>query len=705
MHQSPTRRVVTLAACFAALLGVLPAGARADGAGPGLPRPEAPRLVPCSEERITPLLRRDLQLSCLAAPGESSSAESAPGGAWIEAGRTYPIRRNSAALVHDEARGVNLLFGGYACPGVACNGLADTWTWDGETWTRLSPLSSPGPRYASGATYDAEHEEVVLFGGSSCDLVCKPGGETWTWNGTTWAHEIPEHSPPPLYAPAMTYDRANKEVVLFGGCATTACPTPTATWTWDGTDWTSHIEPHLGLTAPTPRYGSGMAYDVARQRTILFGGSDVLGNSVGDTWAWNGTTWTELHPATTPGTRILPAMTYDPVAQRIVLFGGSVRTCTGICVDAFKNDTWTFDGTTWAQVITPAAPPPSNFGAMAFDPANDSLILAGGQGNTNPEIPLVANVRSTWSFDGARWTERTSTVPEERKDPSLVYDPISRLTLMIGGTCIYDPTCGVWAWDGETWSYLSGSPQTWYAPAAYHPNTHKVVLYGGAFNWIWDGACRTWTKVTPPNAPSGRYGWAAATDRNGNVVLFGGSTGSSYLSDTWVWDGVTWIRHTSSTHPPDRAFASAAYDPVRQETVLFGGLTAGGNTYYDDTWVWDGSGWAQRTPATKPVRRAWPALASDPGSGSLIMVGGIGGENLTVLNDTWAWDGISWNAMTGARALGSRFGAGMAEYPPSDSIVLFGGQDANPGRMMSDTRIWEASDAQPEPPADVPSCA
>jgi hypothetical protein len=398
-------------------------------------------------------------------------------------------------------------------------------------------------------------------------------------------------------------------------------------------------------------------------------------------------------------------MSYDPASQEIVLFGGSARTCTGTCLDGFKNETWTFDGNTWTQVVTASAPPPSNFGAMAFDPVSGEVVLAGGQGNTNPEIPLIASVRSTWTFDGTDWKERRPTVPEERKDPSLVYDPVSGLTLMVGGTCIYDPTCAVWGWDGTAWTFISDGPKTWYAPAAYHPNTQKVVLYGAPSTWIWDGACRTWTKVTPPTTPPARYGWAAATDRDGNVVLFGGTNGTAYMGDTWVWDGTTWEQKFSATRPPGRAFGSAAYDPVRRETVLFGGLSSGGSTYYGDTWIWDGSAWAQRSPATNPSTRAWTAMANDPSSDSVVMVGGIAGATATsgntVLADVWFWDGSAWTQGPSQGAPVPRFGAGMAEHPPSGSMVLFGGQDANPGRMMSDTRLWSGTTegTDPIPPA------
>src|SRR5690348_432454 len=67
----------------------------------------------------------------------------------------------------------------------------------------------------------------------------------------------------------------------------------------------------------------------------------------------------------------------------------------------------------------------------------------------------------------------------------------------------------------------------------------------------------TWTKQAPAASPSARQGasmvYHAAT---GTVVLFGG-IGRSYglLSGTWTWNGSTWAKHPSSTHPPARYYA------------------------------------------------------------------------------------------------------------------------------------------------------
>jgi hypothetical protein len=41
-----------------------------------------------------------------------------------------------------------------------------------------------------------------------------------------------------------------------------------------------------------------------------------------------------------------------------------------------------------------------------------------------------------------------------------------------------------------------------------------------------------------------------------------------------------------------------AYDAARGQVVLFGGYDGSG--YLNDTWVWDGTNWVQKFPATVP---------------------------------------------------------------------------------------------------------
>jgi hypothetical protein len=83
-----------------------------------------------------------------------------------------------------------------------------------------------------------------------------------------------------------------------------------------------------------------MAYDAATGTIVLFGGIGFIrindiGN-LGDTWTWDGTTWTKQAPATSPSARYEPSMAYDTAASHTVLFGGGGK--------ILFSDTWTWGG-------------------------------------------------------------------------------------------------------------------------------------------------------------------------------------------------------------------------------------------------------------------------------------------------------------------------------------------------------------------------
>lgn len=60
-------------------------------------------------------------------------------------------------------------------------------------------------------------------------------------------------------------------------------------------------------------------------------------------------------------------------------------------------------------------------------------------------------------------------------------------------------------------------------------------------------------------------------------MLFGGS-GSAVWSDTWEWDGTSWIQRFPSFSPSERTGHSLVFDSSRNRIVLFGG------DYHPDTW-------------------------------------------------------------------------------------------------------------------------
>jgi hypothetical protein len=127
----------------------------------------------------------------------------------------------------------------------------------------------------------------------------------------------------------------------------------------------------------------GIAYDAARGEVVLFGGSHKAGY-LGDTWTWDGTTWTQQFPATAPSARASMGMTYDAPRNEVVLFGGG----------NYLGDTW--DGTTW----TPQQPPSSPSGrvdtGVTYDAARTEVVLFGG-------YSFLGTVGDTWAWAGTNW--------------------------------------------------------------------------------------------------------------------------------------------------------------------------------------------------------------------------------------------------------------------------------------------------------------
>jgi|GEM_PF-5891909 len=123
-----------------------------------------------------------------------------------------PSPREGSAMAYDEARGVTVLFGGY--DGAHLN---DTWTWDGQTWTKVAPPGdSPSPRVYSAMVYDKARGEIVLFGG--VHMGSETFSDTWVWDGAAWTLAADEGAGPSDRSDhAMAYDSAAEVVVLFGG--------------------------------------------------------------------------------------------------------------------------------------------------------------------------------------------------------------------------------------------------------------------------------------------------------------------------------------------------------------------------------------------------------------------------------------------------------------------------------------------------------
>ncbi len=164
-------------------------------------------------------------------------------------------------------------------------GTTQTWTGQGTTWTRRTPVTQPtGPPIGGGIAYDPRSAIVLVFGGVN-GMGASNVNETWSWDGTNWTHLQPAVRPAGGSA-TLAYDASNQQMVLFEAALVPGRfdTTTTSTWTWDGTNWTS--VPAGG----GPVFGAHLAYDPARRELIMIGDPGYTVD-VTQTWIYAGGQW------------------------------------------------------------------------------------------------------------------------------------------------------------------------------------------------------------------------------------------------------------------------------------------------------------------------------------------------------------------------------------------------------------------------------
>src|SRR4029077_20885367 len=73
---------------------------------------------------------------------------------------------------------------------------------------------------------------------------------------------------------------------------------------------------------PPARTGAAMAFDAANGTVVLFGGNGRT-HSLGDTWIWDGSAWTQAHPSKSPPALSGAQLTSAPVSHDLVVVGGA----------------------------------------------------------------------------------------------------------------------------------------------------------------------------------------------------------------------------------------------------------------------------------------------------------------------------------------------------------------------------------------------
>ncbi len=255
---------------------------------------------------------------------------------WAEvqpSGQRPPARFGHTVLLDSRRR--LIVFGGQAG-----GFFSDVWAYDiaANAWLRLSPdETGPNRRYGHSAIYDPLRDRMVISHGFT------DAGRF----DDTWAFEFATNSwrnlSPPSGRPLRrclhhaAYDAQGDQMLLFGGCASGFGPCPLGDlWSFDlsANQW-RRIE---SAPQPMPRQWYGLAFDSHRRRMIVFGGSG--GGLLNDTWEFDPALNSWSQPAVggpVPAARERHESTFAADLGQALFFGG--RTGSGI-----SSELWALSG-------------------------------------------------------------------------------------------------------------------------------------------------------------------------------------------------------------------------------------------------------------------------------------------------------------------------------------------------------------------------
>lgn len=293
-------------------------------------------------------------------------------------------------------------------------------------------------------------------------------------NDPQW-HVVPHGGPEGRSDTAAVYSPVYGDIFLYGGRSESQSVLADF-WGYEGSVWSLQTT----SAPPGPRMGHNLMFDTVRSRVLLFGGFDGSENRP-ELWAFD-ESWHLVEIQGDPPKVAFAAVAYDRNRDRVVVFGGQDPLGETIQDDAVYE----FDGTTWSLGILPEIrPPPRDRPASMFSGRLGGFLIYGGQRDSQI-------LDDAWLWNGITWTNLcTSCTGTPRVSASLVSYPPRADILLIGGTSSGAPVAGTRYLNATTFEPLSLLPTALSgATAVFFSPTQSVMLFGGTGPSC-SGACGT----------------------------------------------------------------------------------------------------------------------------------------------------------------------------------------------------------------------
>jgi hypothetical protein len=571
-------------------------------------------------------------------------------GSWSEVfPASSPPPMDFGAMSYDSEMGAIILFGGQIAGPSGAIPVNTTWEFNAGTWTNISNAIAPSPRLGASLAQDPTRGGLVLFGGSQSFPETEVSeSDTWTFTNSGWSNITASISgrPPARFLAAMTYDLSASGVLLFGGWVDLGGTAAlNDTWILGPNGWTNVTV----IPAPNPAGGFSLAYLSETNSAILYGGwAPSLGVDYNQTWSYGNGSWTRLRPPESPPGTFTGTFADDPVSgYGVLLLGQETPNAPA------SEQTWLLARGNWSIAGSNASLPSFGAGSMAYDVADQELVLVPNSGTG-----FASGSTDTWVFSGGNWSRLNATVPESTL---LVYDASDGY--LLGFATNYSST-STWMFSHDAWTKLSpptSPPPSESGAIAYDPaDGYVLYLDTGSQTTSWRWSAGSWAELNLSTEP--QLGAVAEINTmtydaaDGYVVLAQASNSSCGTSGdcllTWTYSNGAWtdVTDASSPLPPPLAGASVAYDSSLGKVVLFGGRDTNecASCVSNATWTYLAGHWEEPVTTLSPPARYYPSLAYDSSTQRLIMFSGVGvtsGEGGTAaypLADMWQYAGDNW---------------------------------------------------------------